>query len=167
MYTSASQVKATGTRPTSNLPRVRTSGRTGHSSGRRPRWDGTRSVPARPTQRAMCNPKSHRGTASATATTRSRSLTSTCADAGTVRGKPTAEFESLHSYANGKVEGGRLAQPMDERGGHAGTSALIAVMGMLVSTLGLLPAATAITAAPPGRRTVVLKSPVDRDMRRT
>src|SRR5215203_1881224 len=82
MYTSASPVKATGTRLRSNLPRVRTSGRTGPSRGRRPNAAATASAPARPTPPTTCNPRSHPGTASATATTPSRSLTSTCADAG-------------------------------------------------------------------------------------
>jgi len=60
--------------------RARTSGRTGRWSGRRPRRAGTPSAPARPTQRGTCNPRSPLGTASATATTPSRSPTSTCAD---------------------------------------------------------------------------------------
>src|SRR5215211_4125184 len=55
--------------------------RTGRSSGRRPRRDGTRSAPARPTPPTTCNPKAHPGTAWAMATTPSRSPTSTCADA--------------------------------------------------------------------------------------
>jgi hypothetical protein len=41
------------------------------------------------------------------------------------------------------------------------------VMGMLVSTLGSLPAATAKAATPPRWQTVELNPPVDRDMRRT
>ena len=57
---------------------------------------------------------------------------------------------------------------MDDRGGHAGgyKRADRSVMGMLVSTLGLLPAATGKAAAPPRRQTVLLRPPVDRDMRR-
>src|SRR5215211_8446042 len=78
---SASPVKATGTRLRSNLPRDRISGRTGHSSGRRPNAAATACGPARPTPPATCNPTSHHGTASATATTPSRSPSSTCADA--------------------------------------------------------------------------------------
>jgi len=40
-------------------------------------------------------------------------------------------------------------------------------MGMLVSTLGLLPAAIGKAAAPPRWQTMTPKPPPDRDLRRT
>jgi hypothetical protein len=46
------------------------------------------------------------------------------------------------------------------------TSADRSVMGMLVSTFGLLPAATGKAAAPPRRQTMAPKPPLDRDIRR-
>jgi hypothetical protein len=56
--------------------------------------------------------------------------------------------------------------PWTTGGGHAGMHkrADRSVMGMLVSTLGLLPAATAKAAAPPRWQTVAPKPPVNRDM---
>ena len=63
----------------------------------------------------------------------------------------------------------RVQWCMDDWGGRAGTykRADRSVMGMLVSTLGLLPAATAKAAGPPRWETVAPNPPVDRDMRRT
>jgi hypothetical protein len=54
-------------------------------------------------------------------------------------------------------------------GGHAGTCkrADRSVMGILVSTLGLLPAATGKAAAPPRWQTMAPRPPLDRDLRRT
>src|SRR4051812_20273551 len=79
--TSASPAKATGTPPGSIRPKGRTGGRTGRSTGRRTTSAGTPSAPVRPTRPATRNRRSRPGTASATGTTRSRSCTSTCADA--------------------------------------------------------------------------------------
>ena len=79
--TSASPARETGTRRSSSPRRVRTNGRTGRSTGRRPTSADTPFAPEQPTRPATCNPTSRPGTGSATETTQSRSPTSTCADA--------------------------------------------------------------------------------------
>ena len=58
----------------------RTSGRTGHSSGRRRHVDAARSAPAPRTPPGIRSPRSRPGTGSGTATTPSRSARSTCAE---------------------------------------------------------------------------------------
>jgi hypothetical protein len=63
-------------------PEVPINGRTGRSSGRRPKSDGTHCAHAQPTPPATFNQMSHPEIGSATETTRSRCPTSMCADAG-------------------------------------------------------------------------------------
>ena len=74
-----SLAKASGSRLYSSLPRDRTSGRSGRSTGT-PRSGGTASRPGRPMRTGTCSQKSRCGTGWATGTTPSRFHTSTRAD---------------------------------------------------------------------------------------
>ena len=65
---------------TRSRPPGPTTGRTGPSTGNPPTSAATPSAPEPPTPPATSNPKSHRGTGSATATTPSKSSTSTCGE---------------------------------------------------------------------------------------